>query len=125
MILMIMAFNKPFGVVMGAGTAGASRAARVAWKLPLRVERVGDLAADTEGLVVFTDEPDVRQLAAERMQAGVQVYWLQVEGVFTERGVERLQRGATRLGRGVPPSRAWLLATDPDVGLLRNGGGGG
>lgn len=65
----------------------------------------GRLDADTEGLVVLTDEGWLQSQIAEPGHHWPKTYWVQVEGEIGEAAVERLRRGVTLRDGPTRPAR--------------------
>lgn len=91
---MLIAFHKPYGFLSQFTPEPGSR-----WKslsgfgFPRGVYPIGRLDADSEGLLLLSDEPkwNARLLSPER--AHVREYWAQVEGIPDENAMGRLRRG--------------------------------
>ena len=112
----VIAFNKPYGVssyMLGSDPRGRAHGLR-----PLEARPVGGLAADTEGLMLWTDEPKLEELLAESSPRYPHVYWIQVANIPSKGELDRLHRGVLLDGHKTWPCRAWLLPVDPDVPSL-------
>lgn len=112
---MLLAFHKPFGVVSQFTPDGSRHRTLADFGFPARVYPIGRLDAESEGLLLLSDEPDlnVRLLHPER--GHVRTYWAQVERVPSEEALARLERGVSVGGRMTLPCRAWLLDPQPVV----------
>lgn len=91
---MIIAFNKPYGVLSQFTSEPGSRFTRTLAEF-IDVPEVypcGRLDADSEGLLVLTDDGRLQARIARTM---VKTYHVQVEGVATEAHVAQLCAGVT------------------------------
>ena len=123
---MLVAFNKPFGVLsqftgdlprQGASTAAGSANRTLAeFGFPKNVYPIGRLDADSEGLLLLSDEPEWNAKLLHPRHAHEREYWAQVEKIPTRAALDRLQRGVLVQGRKTLPCRAWLLESQPEVG---------
>lgn len=83
--------------------------------LPAAVYPLGRLDADSEGLLLLTDEPTLNQELLHPERGHPREYWVQVERVPDEAALARLRHGL-RLGDVTTrPSRAQRLAAAPDL----------
>jgi 23S rRNA pseudouridine2457 synthase len=101
---MLIAFNKPYGVVSQFTGDGSPNRTLAEFGFPARVYPIGRLDADSEGLLLLSDEA-----------AHPRVYWAQVEGVPSEEALQKLARGVMARGRMTLPCRAWLLDPPPEL----------
>ena len=83
--------------------------------LPAGVYPIGRLDADSEGLLLLSDEPALNARLLEPSRAHPRVYWAQVEGVPSAEALNKLARGVVIQGRKTLPCRAWLLEPQPVV----------
>ncbi len=112
---MLIAFHKPFGVLSRFTPDGSPNRTLAEFGFPGQVYPIGRLDADSEGLLLLSDEAaaNVRLLHPARGHA--RVYWAQVEGVPAPEALDRLQRGVVVQGRKTLPCRARLLDPPPEV----------
>lgn len=112
---MLIAFHKPWGVLSQFTADGSPNRTLATFGLPARVYPVGRLDADSEGLLLLSDEAcwNARLLRPERGHP--RRYWVQVEGVPTPEMLRRLERGVPVQGQVTRPCRAWLLEPQPEV----------
>ena len=95
---MLIAFNKPYGV-LSQFTRDASRHRPLAeFGFPKNVYPVGRLDADSEGLLLLSDEPQLNQLLLHPRHAHQREYWVQVERVPTAQALRRLEAGLVGTG---------------------------
>jgi 23S rRNA pseudouridine2457 synthase len=112
---MLLAFNKPFGVHSRFTPERPSDRTLAAFGFPRRVYPIGRLDADSEGLLLLSDEPELNQALLHPQQRHPREYWSQVEGIPTHEALNRLSAGVTIQGRKTLPCRAWTLVPQPDL----------
>jgi 23S rRNA pseudouridine2457 synthase len=127
--VVLIAFNKPFGVLsqftsdlprQGASTAGGPPNRTLAeFGFPKNVYAIGRLDADSEGLLLLSDEPVWNEKLLHPRHAHEREYWAQVEKIPTRESLDKLQRGVLVQGRKTLPCRAWILKPQPEVGSSR------
>lgn len=89
---MLIAFNKPFGVICKFTPEPGRRTLADFIEVP-RVYPAGRLDTDSEGLLLLTDEGALQARIAHPRHKLAKVYWAQVEGVPTEEALEALRQG--------------------------------
>ena len=114
---MLIAFNKPFGVLSQFTADGSPHRPLAEFNFPKDVYPIGRLDADSEGLLLLSDEPAWTARLLEPRHAHEREYWAQVERVPTTAALAELARGVVIQGRKTLPGRAWLLAPQPQVGI--------
>jgi len=112
---MLIAFNKPFGVLSQFSSDGSPNRALAAFDFPAGVYPVGRLDADSEGLLLLSDEPAWNERLLHPRHAHKREYHVQVERIPAEASLKRLERGISIQGRKTLPCRAWIL--DPQPGI--------
>lgn len=88
----VILFNKPHGVLTQFTPADGHASLKDYIPLP-GVYPAGRLDADSEGLVVLTDNGVLQARIADPRHKLEKIYWAQVEGVPTGEAIERLMRG--------------------------------
>jgi 23S rRNA pseudouridine2457 synthase len=88
----LIALNKPFGTICQF-SAHESRASLGDWVKTPGVYPAGRLDADSEGLLLLTDDGALQARIAEPRHKLVKRYWAQVEGAPDPAALERLARG--------------------------------
>lgn len=111
---MIVLFNKPFGVLCQF-TPEAGRQTLADWIPQPGIYAAGRLDADSEGLLVLTDEGQVQAELSNPRYRATKRYWVQVEGTPTPEALERLRQGL--LLKDGPTLPADAGAIDPPAGL--------
>jgi 23S rRNA pseudouridine2457 synthase len=82
---------------------------------PKDVYPIGRLDADSEGLLLLSDEAEWNARLLEPRHAHEREYWVQVERIPATASLEKLARGIVIQGRKTLPCRAWLLDPQPAV----------
>jgi 23S rRNA pseudouridine2457 synthase len=112
---MLIAFHKPYGV-LSQFTPDASHYRPLAeFGFPPNVYPIGRLDADSEGLLLLSDEPELNQRLLSPTHAHSRTYWVQVEREPSPEALKTLQRGVCVLGRKTLQCRAWRLEPPPNV----------
>lgn len=113
---MLVLFNKPYGVLSQFTGEAHERTLAEFISIP-NVYAAGRLDADSEGLLVLTDNGALQAAIAsaplrarESARSGVtKTYWAQVEGVATDAHAQQLQRGVTLKDGPTRPAKCRLL----------------
>jgi len=88
----IVFLNKPYGVLSQFTPEGKWRA--LAEFIPVKgVYVAGRLDADSEGLLILTDDGKLQAQIADPKHKLEKTYWVQVEGIPDEAALERLRAG--------------------------------
>jgi len=112
---MLIAFNKPYGVISQFTPDGSPNRTLAEFGFPKNVYPIGRLDADSEGLLLLSEEPELNQRLLHPKHAHEREYWVQVERIPTAETLNNLGRGVIVQGRKTLPSRAWMLEPQPDV----------
>jgi 23S rRNA pseudouridine2457 synthase len=80
---------------------------------PKGVYPIGRLDADSEGLLLLSDEAQLNQRLLHPRQAHPREYWAQVEKIPSAEALRRLEKGVAINGRPTLPCRAWILHPQP------------
>jgi 23S rRNA pseudouridine2457 synthase len=112
---MLLAFNKPYGVVSQFTASGSTHRTLAGFGFPPGVYPIGRLDADSEGLLLLSDEPALNQRLLHPRHAHEREYWAQVERIPSQESLRRLSRGVIIQGRKTLPCRAWLLDPPPQA----------
>lgn len=112
---MLIAFHKPYGV-LSQFTADASPHRWLAeFGFPKHVYPIGRLDADSEGLLLLSDEAALNERLLHPRHAHKREYWAQVERIPTPHALAQLEAGVTVRDRDTLPCRAWLLEPQPAI----------
>jgi 23S rRNA pseudouridine2457 synthase len=112
---MLIAFHKPYGVLSQFTSDGSPNRTLAEFGFPPRVYPIGRLDADSEGLLLLSDEPALNQRLLHPRHVHAREYWAQIERVPTPEALRRLAKGVTVQGRKTLPCRAWLLDPQPQL----------
>lgn len=114
---MLLAFHKPYGVLSQFTPEPGSRWRTLAeFGLPRAVYALGRLDADSEGLLLLSDEPGLNTRLLDPKHAHRREYWAQVERVPDAAALAKLARGGIDLGDyRTLPCRARLLDPAPTL----------
>jgi 23S rRNA pseudouridine2457 synthase len=113
---MLIAFNKPFGVLSQFTGDGSANRTLAEFGFPKNVHPIGRLDADSEGLLLLSDEPEWNEKLLHPRHAHEREYWAQVEKIPSPESLKKLGKGILIQGRKTLPCRAWILEPQPEVG---------
>jgi 23S rRNA pseudouridine2457 synthase len=112
---MLIAFNKPYGV-LSQFTGGSSVNRTLAeFGFPKDVYPIGRLDADSEGLLLLSDEPKWNECLLHPRHAHEREYWVQVERIPTLEALKKLEHGVSIQGRKTLPCHARILEPQPKI----------
>jgi len=109
---MILAFHKPYGVLSAFRPDGSSHATLADFNFPERVYPVGRLDADSEGLLLLSDEAWVTKKLLSPGREHPREYWAQVERFPSPEALRVLEGGVVIQGKMTKPCRAALIDVD-------------
>ena len=112
---MLLALHKPYGVLSQFTPEPGSKWRTLdGFKLPPDVYALGRLDADSEGLLLLSDEAGLNSRLLDPGNAHRREYWAQVEGVPSPDSLARLERGGIVIDDyKTLPCRARLLVPPP------------
>ncbi|HEU0011625.1 MAG TPA: pseudouridine synthase, partial [Verrucomicrobiae bacterium] len=110
---MLIAFHKHYGVLSQFTGDGSPNRTLAEFGFPKDVYPIGRLDADSEGLLLLSDEPELNERLLPPRRGHPRTYWAQVERIPTNEALQRLSRGVVVQGRKTLPCRAWLLDPQP------------
>jgi len=111
----LIAFHKPYGVLSQFTPDGSPNRPLAEFGFPKGVYSIGRLDADSEGLLLLSDEPEWNARLLEPRHAHEREYWTQVERLPATEALARLAGGLLVQGRKTLPCRAWALDPQPIV----------
>ncbi len=110
----LIRFNKPYGTLSQFTPEGRWRGLKDFIDLP-GVYVAGRLDADSEGLLLLTDDGQLQAQIADPRFKMEKTYWVQVEGMPDEAALSALRRGVALNDGATLPARARLLDPPPPV----------
>jgi 23S rRNA pseudouridine2457 synthase len=111
----LIAFNKPYGVISQFTPDGSGNRTLAEFAFPKGVYSLGRLDADSEGLLLLSDEAGLNTRLLDPKRQHARIYWAQVERIPTAQALKELERGPPIQGRKSEPCRARLLDPQPIV----------
>ena len=113
---MIILLNKPYGVLSQfTPEPGSAFTTLAALGLPPNVYPVGRLDADSEGMLLLSDEPSLTTRLHDPERGHERVYHVQVEGLPSADAMRQLAEGVIIQGRRTLPCSASILDPQPIV----------
>jgi 23S rRNA pseudouridine2457 synthase len=112
---MLIAFHKPYGVLSQFTPDGSKHRPLSDFSFPRDVYPLGRLDAESEGLLLLSDEPFLNKKLLAPENAHARTYWAQVERVPTREALAGMARGLDLGGLVTLPCRAWLLDPQPMI----------
>jgi 23S rRNA pseudouridine2457 synthase len=112
---MLIAFNKPFGVLSQFTGDGSTNRALAEFQFPKNVYPIGRLDADSEGLLLLCDEPAWNERLLHPRHAHEREYWAQIEKIPAPESLRKLEKGVSIQDLKTLPCRAWLLEPQPEI----------
>ncbi len=112
--LMLLAFHKPYGVLSQFTPEPGSPFRTLAdFGFPSRVYPIGRLDADSEGLLLLSDEAELNQRLLNPRHAHEREYWVQIERIPSADTLLKLEQGLVIQGHRTLPCRARMLDPQP------------
>jgi 23S rRNA pseudouridine2457 synthase len=122
----LLCFNKPYGVLSQFTPEGRWQGLKD-WITVPGVHAAGRLDADSEGLLLLTNNGPLQARIADPRHKMEKTYWVQVEGIPDEAALQALRGGVElRDGRTLPArarrleSAPALWERDPPIRVRRN-----
>jgi 23S rRNA pseudouridine2457 synthase len=112
---MILAFNKPYGVLSQFTPDGSPNRTLAEFDFPKGVYPIGRLDADSEGLLLLSDEPGLNTRLLDPERGHARRYWAQVERIPSPEAIAKLAAGLIIQEYKTRPCHAWLLDPQPEV----------
>ena len=112
---MLIALHKPYGILSQFTPDGSPNGTLASLRLPPRVYPLGRLDADSEGLLLLSDEPGLNHRLLDPSSAHPRVYWAQVEGLVTEEALARLRQGVDLGDFTTRPAEAQRIDEPPGL----------
>src|SRR5258705_13883231 len=115
LVPMLLAFNKPYGVLSQFTSDGSANRPLAEFGVPPKVYPIGRLDADSEGLLLLSDEPDLNERLLHPRRGHTRTYWVQVERIPSASAIKELERGVSIQGHLTRRARAWIFDPQPEV----------
>ena len=112
---MLLAFNKPYGVLSQFTSDGSPNRPLAEFGFPKNVYAIGRLDADSEGLLLLSDEPGLNTRHLHPKNAHEREYWAQVERIPTPEALQQLSKGVVIQDHKTLPGRIWMLEPQPEI----------
>ncbi len=113
---MLIAFHKPYGVLSQfTPEAGSAWRTLAEFDFPKGVYPIGRLDADSEGLLLLSDEAALNARLLRPEHAHAREYWAQVERVPGDEALRSLAAGVVVQGRRTLPCQVRRLDPPPDL----------
>ncbi|WP_291212338.1 pseudouridine synthase [Hydrogenophaga sp.] len=110
----LICFNKPYGVLSQFTPEGRWRGLKDFIDIP-GVYVAGRLDADSEGLLLLTDDGQLQARISDPRHKMEKTYWVQVEGVPDEAALEALRHGVQLNDGPTRPARARAMPEPDDL----------
>jgi len=115
MAAVLLAFNKPYGAISQFMPDGSANRTLGQFGFPAGVYPIGRLDADSEGLLLLSDEPELNPQLLHPRRAHEREYWAQVERVPNPQALRLMAEGLVIQGRKTLPCRTWVLNPQPEI----------
>jgi 23S rRNA pseudouridine2457 synthase len=112
---MLIAFHKPFSFLAQFTSDGSPNRTLAEFNFPKTVYPVGRLDADSEGLLLLSDEAFLNQRLLHPRHRHPREYWAQVERIPEPKSLVQLETGIVIEERKSLPCRAWILDPQPEI----------
>ena len=110
-------FYKPYGVLSQFSDNSGRKTLKAFGPFPRDIYPVGRLDADSEGLLLLTNDGPAKHLLLEPRYGHQRTYLVQVERVPSENALARLRAGVTIEGRKTKQATVTLIDPEPSVPL--------
>ena len=124
---MVIVFHKPFGVHSRFTEESPGTRTLAEFGFPPDVYPIGRLDADSEGLLLLSDEPQWNSRLLPPARKHPRRYYVQIERIPSEGALRELARGLVVQGRKALPCRVWrrepptgLVPRDPPIRFRKN-----
>lgn len=110
---MLLAFNKPYGVLSQFTSDGSDNKPLSGFYFPKAVYPIGRLDADSEGLLLLSDEPGLNSRLLKPSNAHPRTYWVQVERIPSPEALGKLEAGLILQGHRTCSAQVTILDPQP------------
>jgi len=109
-----LAFYKPFDVLCQfTPEPGSDKGTLAQFGFPRDIYPIGRLDADSEGLLLLSDDPRLNSRLLDPKNEHPRTYLAQVENVPTAAAIEKLEAGVDIKGHWTLPAKVSLLQSEP------------
>jgi 23S rRNA pseudouridine2457 synthase len=112
---LIVAFHKPYGVLSQFTPDGSPHRPLAEFGFPKKIHPIGRLDADSEGLLLLSDEPAWNQRLLDPRHHVSKTYLVLVERLPDEKSLDRLRSGILLDGKPTLPAEAHVCSPQPVV----------
>jgi 23S rRNA pseudouridine2457 synthase len=112
---MILTFHKPYGVLSQFTPDGSPNRTLADFGFPKGAYPIGRLDADSEGLLLLSDETGLNTRLLDPEHRHSRRYWAQVERIPTAEALVQLSGGVTIQDYKTRPCKVRLLDPQPEV----------
>jgi len=112
---MILAFHKPYGILSTFTSENSPHRTLAGFGFPREVYAIGRLDADSEGLLLLSDEAALNDALLHPRHAHAREYWAEIERTPSAEALRELARGVVIEGRRTRPCRTWVLEPQPSI----------
>ena len=112
---MLIAFNKPFGVLSQFTVDTSTNRTLADFNFPKGVYPIGRLDADSEGLLLLSDEAALNERLLHPRNAHARTYWAQVERIPGPDALRELEGGLLVQDYKTRPCKVEVLNPQPSV----------
>ncbi|SET32399.1 ribosomal large subunit pseudouridine synthase E [Nitrosomonas marina] len=110
----LILFNKPYGVVCQFTAVSGHCSLKDYISLP-GFYAAGRLDADSEGLLLLTDDGSLQNRISHPKYKLPKTYWAQVEGIPSKRALQQLRRGVMIKDYQTQPAKAELMSVPENL----------
>ena len=112
---MVLAFNKPYGVLSAFTSDGSPNRTLAEFGFPPQVYPLGRLDADSEGLLLLSDENNLNHRLLNPRFQHHRTYWSQVDKWPEPEALRQLHAGVKLPDHQCLPCEAWILNPQPQL----------
>lgn len=111
--------NKPYGILSQFSPEGDKKGLGELFQFPKDVYPVGRLDADSEGLLILTNDKDLNHQLLNPRFKHWRTYWVQVDGAISQEALQQLESGVSikinKADYHTLPARARLMPEPEDL----------
>jgi 23S rRNA pseudouridine2457 synthase len=111
----LLGFHKPYGVLSAFRSDGSPHRTLAEFGFPAGVYPIGRLDADSEGLLLLSDEAELNERLLHPRHEHAREYWAEIERRPAPAALSRLERGVVIQGRRTRRCRARIIEPQPVV----------